>query len=351
MYCRSCAAPLPPGARACPNCGTLTSESPSDPYYPTVPSVQYGASQLPSTSYGAPPPPPPSPAYGPTSPAYSSDPYRVPLQDPYARPSSPPPPPQRKRPVILIAALALLVIIIVGGGLFALLSHTTPTPSSHLTPAQINATATATIFAGNPNPYPNPGGGTLTIYDPLTSYNPTYGWDHIPGANGLNCMFSGGTYHVIESEVNSDPNDFFACNPEGPDGKGYNFANFAIEVQMSILKGDAGGILFRVTNGSNGPFYYFKIATNGAYQLQAWANNSSTPKVLSKGTLQNFNPRNSNKIAVVADGNTISLYVNLQSVGNTVTDPSSRSGNIGLTSSASTQPADVVFNNVRLWVF
>ena len=345
MYCNSCGSQLPSGAKACPNCGTLTSESSSGVDYPTVPAGPYSVS--PSTPYGAPPPP--------LSRAYDSNPYGVPLQDTYTLPpSSPPPPPPRKRPGILIAiAIALLLLVVVGGGVFALLSHTTPSKptSSGLTTAQINATATATIITGNQNPYPNPGGGTLTMYDPLTTYNPAYGWDHVPGTNGTNCSFNGGTYHVIEAQTNSDPNDFFACNPEGTDGKGYNFKNFALEVQMRILKGDAGGILFRITNGSNGPFYYFRIGVDGTYQLQSWANNSSNPKVLSKGSLQNFNPDNYNRIAVVAAGNNISLYVNLQSVVSDVVDTISSSGNIGLTSTANLQAADVAFNNVRVWIF
>ncbi len=330
MYCNSCGSQLPSGAKACPNCGTLTSESSSGVDYPTVPAGPYSVS--PSTPYGAPPPP--------LSRAYDSNPYGVPLQDTYTLPpSSPPPPPPRKRPGILIAiAIALLLLVVVGGGVFALLSHTTPSKptSSGLTTAQINATATATIITGNQNPYPNPGGGTLTMYDPLTTYNPAYGWDHVPGTNGTNCSFNGGTYHVIEAQTNSDPNDFFA---------------FALEVQMRILKGDAGGILFRITNGSNGPFYYFRIGVDGTYQLQSWANNSSNPKVLSKGSLQNFNPDNYNRIAVVAAGTNISLYVNLQSVVSDVVDTISSSGNIGLTSTANLQPADVAFNNVRVWIF
>jgi len=346
MNCRFCGSQLPPGAKACPNCGTLTFESSSGVYYPTVPAEPYSASS--STSYGAPPPPP-------LSRVYDSNPYGVPLQDTYiVPPSLPPSPPPRKRPGILIAiAIALLLLVLVGGGVFALLSHTTPSKltSSGLTPAQINATATATIIAGNQNPYPNPGGGTLTMYDPLTTYNPAYGWDHVPGPNGTNCTFTGGTYHVIEAQPTSDPNDYLACNPEGPDGKGYDFKNFALEVQMRILKGDAGGVFFRLSRASNGAFYYFRIGVDGTYQLQAWANGANKPKILSKGNLQNYDPSHNNTIAVVANGNNIDLYVNLQSVGSQVVDATSSSGNIGLASSASSQPADVTFNNVKLWVF
>ena len=344
MYCSSCGSQLPSGAKACPNCGTLTSESSSSVDYPTVPAGPYSAS--PSTSYGAPPP---------LSRAYDSNPYGVPLQDTYTvPPSSPPPPPQRKRPGILIPiAIALLLLAVIGGGVFALLSHTTPSKptSSGLTPAQVNATATATIIAGNQNPYPNPGGGTLTMYDPLTTYYPAYGWDHVPGPNGTNCTFNGGTYHVIEAQTNSDPNDYLACNPEGPGGQGYDFKNFALEVQMRILKGDAGGVFFRLSRVSNGTFYYFRIGVEGTYQLQAWANGANKPKILSKGNLQNFDPSHNNTIAVVANGNSIDLYVNLQSVGNKVVDTTSSSGTIGLASSATSQPADVAFNNVRVWVF
>jgi len=269
------------------------------------------------------------------------------LQDTYTVPPSSPPP--RKRPGILIAiAIALLLLVVVGGGVFALLSHTSPSKptSSGLTPAQVNATATATIIAGNQNPYPNPGGGTLTIYDSLRTYYPAYGWDHVPGVNGANCTFSGGSYHVIEAQTGT----IYTCNPEGPDGKGYNFKNFAFEVQMRILKGNGGGIAFR-SSGASGSLYLFLLEVDGTYQLLAYANRSSNPKILSKGNLQNFDPGHNNTIAVVANGNSIDLYVNLQSVGNRVVDTTSSSGNIGLSADASSQPADVAFNNVKVWVF
>jgi flagellar basal body-associated protein FliL len=87
MNCRTCGAPLPPGAAFCTTCGSSTpynvelgatppnSYDPtiaasSSPYNPTVAVPQQPFQQAPSTSYGSP-----------------SDPYGAPPQNPYSPPS------------------------------------------------------------------------------------------------------------------------------------------------------------------------------------------------------------------------------------------------------------------------
>src|SRR5437588_1566791 len=108
MYCQSCGTQLPPEAKACPNCGTLTpasyasfAASPHEPTYVSAP----GSSFDPLVA-----PPPPSIQYG-------STPYDMPLQSAYDGPPYkvlPPPPPPRKVSPLILGILIVLIVLIVG---------------------------------------------------------------------------------------------------------------------------------------------------------------------------------------------------------------------------------------------
>src|SRR2546422_7696747 len=121
MNCRQCGATLPPGAAACPQCGTLTSTfysgtgtSPNEPTVssarePTIPANPYRPNTAyGSNLYGAGIPP----NYGPpSSPNYVNNPYTVPPghgTNPYTTPPPnlyeyrPPAPPPRSNPTPLI---------------------------------------------------------------------------------------------------------------------------------------------------------------------------------------------------------------------------------------------------------
>ncbi len=75
MRCRTCGAPLPPGARACPNCGTAV-PGPNETVLDT------STPPIPPTIYGGPPSMPSAPNYDPA------------IQNPYDRPSQPQASPQ-----------------------------------------------------------------------------------------------------------------------------------------------------------------------------------------------------------------------------------------------------------------
>src|SRR6266480_1617537 len=102
------------------------------------------------------------------------------------------------------------------------------------------------------------------------------------------CTFTGGAYHVR------------SMNYEDCLSQGSNFRNFAFQVQMTILKGDAGGIIFRTS-------YLFYFSTVGGYTV-------SFPLV--SGKTQSFKSglNQSNLITVVAHGSNFYLYVNKQYV-------------------------------------
>jgi hypothetical protein len=207
--------------------------------------------------------------------------------------------------------------------------------------ANVNAMATATVIAANPDPYP-PGGGTLAFYDPLRDNNSGYSWGVGSDNKGGSCKFTGGAYHVSESNT-STAYDCFASS---------DFSNFAYEVQMQIINGDAGGIIFRA-NTTNNTSYVFYVSQDGNYQLLLCSGTTCHDIITTAPSPAIHNGLNqANLVAVVAIGNTITLYVNNQKI-TSVTDGTFSHGQIGVTASPYTsngRPTEVVYSNAKVWV-
>ncbi len=133
-----------------------------------------------------------------------------------------------------------------------------------------------------------------------------------------------------------------------------DFSNFAFEVEMTIIKGDIGGIGFRFGNTLHTK-YEFYVAQNGTVELFV-AQGTATTKtlvepVVSPAVHQGLNQ--TNIIAVVAQGNTITLYANRQQIAS-VTDNTYSHGQIGLYASSyatAGHPTEVVYSNARVWTF
>ena len=132
------------------------------------------------------------------------------------------------------------------------------------------------------------------------------------------------------------------------DAEAVTFANLTYEVQMTILKGDRGGMFFRQV-GAQGPYYYFSIKIDGSYEFDSF--NGSTLIVLQRGTSPAVKTglNQPNLLAVVAQGSGIDLYVNGQSIIH-LNDGTSSSGLIGLAADATDLPAEVAFNNAKIWM-
>jgi hypothetical protein len=159
MQCRTCGAPLPPGAVNCPNCGAATPyNQPVGSYDPTQ-----RAGQVPPTSYGGSPPPPPTDPYGGSSP-YGGSPYdrttgsspynagypsqapvpqgyppQTPMQQGYPQystpgfPQVPQTPPRNNNMTVIIAAVAVVVVVAVIIGVFALSNKGSGVSSTNMT--------------------------------------------------------------------------------------------------------------------------------------------------------------------------------------------------------------------------
>jgi serine/threonine protein kinase len=294
-----------------------------------------------------------------------------------AAPPSPPTPPTTPRRGgrwrnALLAALALLLVL--GGlGIFTLVhnaqvasdkanatataqararanasatslsDNTTATAEANAIATQVainNAQATATVAAYQ-NLYNASTSGAPKLNDPLNDNSRGNGWaEGISGGSG--CQFTGGAYHA----TTPNSNFFESCG-----GFSTNFANFAYSVQMKIVQGSCGGMLFRA-DVTNSKFYYWRVCQDGTYSLLRYVSNSgSTSKILIPSTNASFNTglNQSNLLTVVVKGHTFDFYINKQEV-DSISDGTYNQGQIGLTAeSFSSSPTDVAYTNAEVW--
>ncbi|GHO99603.1 hypothetical protein KSF_096510 [Reticulibacter mediterranei] len=201
--------------------------------------------------------------------------------------------------------------------------------------------ATATV-ASVPDPYAN---GKLMLYDPLTTDQSTtqsWRWEQ-----DSTCAFQGNAYHVtdvvrgylVNCELTNDGNSVL------------NFSDFTLEVKMTILKGDEGGITFRQVNqpGYLGYRILFDKDSNYRFLLST----SSDTKELMSGASSAFHTGygQTNTIGLVARGRSFTWYVNDQSAGS-VSDSTYQLGSFDLeaaTFSGHTEYPEVAYSNFKIW--
>ena len=340
MNCQNCGTQLPPEAKACPNCGTRTSASYADsgvsPYEPTQTSAS-GSFFDPMIA-----PPPPSTQYGSYPPASYSSHYGDSLPGPYEIPPyNVPPPPRRKVSPMILVILCLLVLLIVGASIgFVLLRNnqtkisTSPTATTSIntntgttTP---NATATANAFYSL---YDTDTSTLPTKDDPLSDNSKGLRWDE-----GQGCTFSGGAYHVSNPQSSS----FLVCLAHAS-----NFSDFLYQVQMTIVKGSYGSLIFR-SDDSLSNFYIFRAGQDGVCTFAVYKNRADIEIKHSPSLAFKQGPNQTNLLAVIAQGSHLIFYVNAQYVFD-VTDSSLMSGEIGLVAGSIGDPTTVIYNNAKLW--
>ncbi len=298
-----------------------------------------------STEIAAPPPPPPSssspnyPAVG-SAGAYTNYSPQRPGVDSYLPAYMEPPATAQQRQGLSLAVMTLLVVLVVlliGAG--GLIYYTTV-----LHPAQIHVQATPTAIAQGTaeviatatafqNIYTQTTSGIPVLNDPLSGPDNNH-WDE-----NSYCTFTGGAYHVTESQQGT----FNTCNAQST-----NFFNLTLQVQMVIVKGDFGGILFRSdSTGSNA--YIFGIYQDGSYFFTAVLNtNGQSPLYRSTSPVFRTGLNQANLIAAVARGTNFYLYINGQFVAN-VSDKSFGPGQIGVFAGDRNNPSDVAFSNLKIW--
>jgi hypothetical protein len=345
MQCNVCGTQLPVGAAYCPTCGSITpyqvSSSGVAPSDSTVAS-SYADTRV-ATSYGESP----------------QHPYTFP--DPYAAsPPTPPPPPPRRRKLsvgkMLLVIVLVLLIVGAGGALYFRLAPSSGQPQPHASPtAQVQQAtaipspttqaqqATATPSAQTPQDlYAQITQSSPVLDDPLST-NDTNNWTETTSADGQSrCAFSGGAYHASAQAKNT----YMLCVAQAT-----NFGNLAYQVQMTIVKGEFGGIVFR-TDSSQTKYYSFFIDISGTYTLITSVDNTGTnDRLLGKATSAFIRTglNQVNLLTVVARGSSIYVYINQHYI-TSASDSTYSAGQIGVFGGNYTRaPADVVFSHVQVW--
>jgi 3-keto-disaccharide hydrolase/TIR domain-containing protein len=253
----------------------------------------------------------------------------------------------------LIIVAAVLVVLLVVGSLVSIVTHLGSSSSGTSGNASQNATATAIVAKANATALAmasTPQGlyalvmqRQPTLSDTLAAQH-TNQWDVNSSQSG-SCAFTGGAYHASITVANQHT----ACMSRKAD-----FKNFAYQAQVTLINGDAGGLIFRSDNAVS-TFYRFAIDSTGAYRLfscQGCTGNQNAGNVLAFGDL-GIKANQPNTLTVIAINNTINLYVNGQFV-KSVTDTTATSGELGVYAGTFVQafmhPTEVAFSNVKVWV-
>lgn len=299
--CQSCHTPLSTGAASCPRCGAAASRtaegSNADPFMDFGPFMER-ASQPPTPSVyqssvvGA------SQQAQPVSQAW----LQIPLQQSSQYPQEPyavafslqmapviPVPPQtrsRRNSMLIITLVAVLVVcIITGSGIIYYAAVAQPTALHAQATAAANTYATAQTRASATASANTPQGiftlatsGNPTINDSLSNPDTSLWANHShPTAQ---CAFTDGAYRVTIKATNY----MYYCTPLSSD-----FSNMALQVQMTIVAGNSGGIMFRASRGTIGTNGYLFLLfndrvyalfrkTNGQFTTLAEKRSSAMPK-------------------------------------------------------------------------
>ena len=235
---------------------------------------------------------------------------------------------------LLLIGLALLVIGVSIASFFTW-NHQRIVSIAHATAtAQANDTATA---VASQYPFSN----TLVFDDPLTNNNRGHNWMETSNSSGGTCQFTGAAYHASETQSGY----FNSCYAQN-----VQFSNFTYQVEMTIIQGDAGGIVFRANN-TNGNFYYLRLDSDGSFALRLYVDGTgATSRLLNSGfsAAIALAPNETNLLAIVARNDTMDMYVNKQYLAS-VTDSTYGTGQIGVTAEDITNSTEVVFSNVKVW--
>jgi hypothetical protein len=352
--------PPPPPPPPYGSSGTVLASNPAYAGGPATPSQQ-SYSGIPSTNYPPYAMPQDHSGYGVNQ--------QLPIQTNYSHPGwyaqgqLPPATPtvKRRSPGLTIALIVLAILVIGGGWLIYYTQVDQPnriraqktataqtqvagTANAHATStAQVKATAqafvnaTATATGKYQQAYTQATSGQPALNDDLKFRNADYGW-----ATSKGCSFKDGSYHAIEDKTGY----FYACTADS-----VSFSNFAFRVQMNILKGDSGGLIFR-SNLDLTKFYLLQIKHEGTYTLYYYPESTGKQaKKLVSGTsdLIQTGTNKVNQITVIAQGNTIDLYINGKYLDSTTYSGEAGGGILGVIADSVDNPTEVAYSQAQVW--
>jgi hypothetical protein len=345
MECNTCGTLLPAEVSTCPRCGTQTSSS-----YDAIPYIdnqEYMKQGAPSNQ----------PVASVTVEAQS---FASGAQESGAVSPEQKAPQSQRRAGLMTALLIVLSFLLILGSIGSVI-YTAPFRSGDMhiqataiaqnfLTAQVRGTAQgnayATTIADKMTPgqvYQQATSGTPMIDDPLKddSGNVWYNED-VPPTNF--CAFQGNAYHL---GISTSGERF--CM-----GFRTAFHDLAFQAQIKIIKGEIGGLVFRVRPTSTTyptDFYTWVIHTDGSYGFFV-LNSEDSPslRMLVTGTSSAIATglNQMNTVTVIARGSHLYLYVNGQFI-NSIIDTTYTSGPIGFTGGSNSGPVDVAFSNVKVW--
>ncbi len=233
---------------------------------------------------------------------------------------------RRHRKLHIAIVLVLTIGCLVGGGLIGGEIGIANPNISYFT--NTDATATAVQMAALPDPYPPK--GPLALVDPLNQPNT---WQEQSDSEfGTSCQYNNNALQATALGFNN-------CD------ESTTYTNFAVEVKMTILEGDCGGIVVR----SSGEYLYlFSVCSNGTYEFDAFTPPSNSDTLtLHKTNAAIKQKAQSNILAVVANGSHFDLYVNYQKI-ESLKNTSFSSGTIGF-ATYSLKQAIIAFQDAMIW--
>ncbi len=231
-----------------------------------------------------------------------------------------------RRKGLLALLIALVILTIIGGSAGALFFY-------------VRGHATDPAYPGYLS-----GHGTLLFFDPLSQERGSEWSSYSINGTGGACQFIGGAYHASQQQTK-----YLQWCPTRR-----TFDNFAFEVQLTITRGNCGGVIFRIENLEH--YYYFGVCQNGRSGLRKYVSLSDSDSQLLYIT---NNPAihaglgHQNTIAVIASGSTMTFYVNEQEIAH-VWDSSYTVGQVALVAGPyqggfGDDVTDVAYRNARLW--
>lgn len=201
--------------------------------------------------------------------------------------------------------------------------------------AQAHLQASATASAMTPEQiYAQATSGIPVINDSLTGIENGIWYPLYSSPNG--CYYSAGAYHLVLATSNFS----YACT-----GINTLFGNLAFQVQITINRGELGGLIFHQRNYDG---YLFGITSDGKYVLALIKNSTSTQ--LTGGVDTNARPGTgqTNLLSIVALDGYIYLYINKQPVGR-VFDNTFDKGQLAFYGEGGSGPTDIAFSNAEAW--
>ena len=211
------------------------------------------------------------------------------------------------------------------------------TLSAQARQAQATAQANAAAMAAVQNIYIQATSGKPALQSSLST-NDAYQWLEFDSTTFGSCTFKGGAYHA-STVLGSQYNFCAAVSPQA------SFRNCAFQVEMTIIRGDMGGIALRQEG------YSFFIGQDGSYVFTVYDSATGGQRTSLNGFSSAIKTglNQTNLIAAIARGSSFYLYVNKQYVARVNDSTFTSTGSIGVVTLNGKHSSEATFRNAQIW--